>query len=304
MEVSNQEDFVVWSDPDCADACMLSEEERCPSTSNDRVALGDVTAQFQDFYMKVDMQEKQRSLHAACMPTNEPCDLCMLHVRQITCFLTPLQVLESERLEKGLDCGKRQNSRSSLPSSPTKSGIVADKQITQEGRARELNNLASSSSWPPPFSPTSARPPAPFTLPSPAGGIAHSLPPRIPRSPSLTRPPPQLHLADVTDGGFAIDIAPTGLLLPRPGVIAACRSGSTLDRSINTNGSGNGSQMKSSRASDPSSGMVSVLSDKAAGMDLNGFQGSKRGLLLMEDGGPQPATSSQSPLRQKGYMPR
>ena len=73
MEVSNQEDFVVWSDPDCADACMLSEGEGCPSTSNDRVALGDVTAQFQDFYMKV------VKIRIILLDTAKPA--CRMHLR-------------------------------------------------------------------------------------------------------------------------------------------------------------------------------------------------------------------------------
>ena len=52
MEVSSLEEFSVWTDPGLEDIGMLPVEE-APLASNDRVALGEVTDQFQDYYMKV-----------------------------------------------------------------------------------------------------------------------------------------------------------------------------------------------------------------------------------------------------------
>ena len=54
MEVSSLEEFSVWTDPGLEDIGMMPDEEAAsPLTSNDRAALGDVTVQFQEYYMKV-----------------------------------------------------------------------------------------------------------------------------------------------------------------------------------------------------------------------------------------------------------
>lgn len=218
------------------------------------------------------------------------------------------QVLEADLLEKDAACiaVKHRNSRPNVPSSPTKSGVNISEYHLQEGRATSfkppssspsfvnghLPNLAlSSSSLPPPSSPSS-RLSAPSALPLYTASFS-GLPPRAPaRSPSAaTRN--QAHQSGNFDDGFDVDKAPAGLIWP-----------TTLEASRPLVGLKPDLKRSSAEASSlnlsPSAKMVSMLSDQASGLDLNGAiaLGSKRGLYLSDNCG------EQSPSRRRGSLPR
>ena len=178
--------------------------------------------------------------------------------------------------------------------------------------------LLSSSSWPP-LSPSRSRSLAAPPLSPPGAGGLSGLPPRSPippsrgaMSPSTSRQMPQdRHAPNVADE-FAVDPAPTGLFpLPgwsnsnnRPGSSNTHRQHPTAafikrgdfvhPAAVLPTGERLQTSASGLQASSSSDRMVSLLSDQASGMTLNG--GSKRSFV---DG----AQSYQSP-RHKGMMPR